>query len=179
MRSAARRTSDARGEKREGVTSRYRLGVTSRCGCGGAGSRSGLAASGLRPITYTITPFGLSATNYTITFVSGTLTVTPATLVITADDVPGRLTYGLISQDQPVFASEYVRYVGEPVAAVAASRHDSYLRNGQGTGHALGQDADMRAARLSAQVALGPCPQGSTDPPTPWKVSGAKPNGAL
>ena len=40
--------------------------------------------------------------------------------VITADDVPGQLTYGLISQDQPVFASEVVRYVGEPVAAVAA-----------------------------------------------------------
>lgn len=29
-----------------------------------------------------------------------------------------------------------------------------------------------------AQVALGPCAPGSTDPPTPWKVSGAKPNGA-
>ena len=40
--------------------------------------------------------------------------------VITADDVPGQLTYGLISQDQPVFASDVVRYVGEPVAAVAA-----------------------------------------------------------
>ncbi len=40
--------------------------------------------------------------------------------VITADDVPGQATYGLISQDQPVFASDVVRYVGEPVAAVAA-----------------------------------------------------------
>lgn len=40
--------------------------------------------------------------------------------IITADDVPGKLTYGLISQDQPVFASDVVRYVGEPVAAVAA-----------------------------------------------------------
>ena len=40
--------------------------------------------------------------------------------VITADDVPGQLTYGLIAHDQPVFASDYVRYVGEPIAAVAA-----------------------------------------------------------
>lgn len=40
--------------------------------------------------------------------------------IITADDVPGQMNYGLISQDQPVFASDVVRYVGEPVAAVAA-----------------------------------------------------------
>ncbi|MFT5977826.1 MAG: CO/xanthine dehydrogenase Mo-binding subunit [Ilumatobacter sp.] len=40
--------------------------------------------------------------------------------IVTAEDVPGQLTYGLISQDQPVFASEVVRYVGEPVAALAA-----------------------------------------------------------
>ena len=40
--------------------------------------------------------------------------------IVTADDVPGQLTYGLISQDQPVFASDVVRYVGEPVAALAA-----------------------------------------------------------
>ena len=40
--------------------------------------------------------------------------------IVTAEDVPGQLTYGLISQDQPVFASDVVRYVGEPVAALAA-----------------------------------------------------------
>ncbi|WP_426338084.1 TonB-dependent receptor [Pseudoduganella sp. S-14] len=40
-------------------------------------------------------------------------------------------------------------------AAVALSKHDSYLRNGQGTGHELGQDRDDRAARLSAKLALG------------------------
>jgi xanthine dehydrogenase D subunit len=48
--------------------------------------------------------------------------------VITADDVPGRLTYGLISQDQPVFASDVVRYVGEPVAAVAADHPETCRR---------------------------------------------------
>jgi len=39
--------------------------------------------------------------------------------IVTAADVPGVPTYGLISQDQPVFARDVVRYVGEPVAAVA------------------------------------------------------------
>ena len=40
--------------------------------------------------------------------------------VITAADVPGRATYGLEHADQPVFASDVIRYQGEPVAAVAA-----------------------------------------------------------
>ena len=48
--------------------------------------------------------------------------------VITATDVPGRLTYGLISHDQPVFADEYVRFEGEPVAAVAADHPETCRR---------------------------------------------------
>jgi xanthine dehydrogenase D subunit len=48
--------------------------------------------------------------------------------IITADDVPGQLTYGLISQDQPVFADGYVRYVGEPIAAVAADHPETCRR---------------------------------------------------
>jgi xanthine dehydrogenase D subunit len=40
--------------------------------------------------------------------------------VLTAADVPGRPTFGLEVPDQPVFASDIVRYHGEPVAAVAA-----------------------------------------------------------
>ncbi|OAA26216.1 xanthine dehydrogenase, molybdenum binding subunit apoprotein [Frankia sp. EI5c] len=40
--------------------------------------------------------------------------------VVTAADVPGVATYGLITADQPVFAATEVRYAGEPVAAVAA-----------------------------------------------------------
>jgi CO/xanthine dehydrogenase Mo-binding subunit len=44
--------------------------------------------------------------------------------VLTAEDVPGRPTYGLEVHDQPVFASEVVRYVGEPIAAVAADHYD-------------------------------------------------------
>jgi xanthine dehydrogenase D subunit len=48
--------------------------------------------------------------------------------VVTADDVPGQLTYGLISSDQPVFAKDVVRYMGEPVAAVAADHPETCRR---------------------------------------------------
>lgn len=44
--------------------------------------------------------------------------------VLTAEDVPGRPTYGLEVPDQPVFAAEVVRYVGEPIAVVAADHPD-------------------------------------------------------
>ncbi len=40
--------------------------------------------------------------------------------VVTAADVTGRATYGVEVPDQPVFASDVVRFHGEPVAAVAA-----------------------------------------------------------
>ena len=48
--------------------------------------------------------------------------------VVTADDVRGAATYGLISADQPVFARDVVRFVGEPVAAVAADHPDTAQR---------------------------------------------------
>ncbi|HEY2997706.1 MAG TPA: xanthine dehydrogenase subunit D [Acidimicrobiales bacterium] len=48
--------------------------------------------------------------------------------VVTAADVPGSATYGLISTDQPVFAGDVVRYVGEPVAAVAADHPETARR---------------------------------------------------
>lgn len=48
--------------------------------------------------------------------------------IITADDVPGKATYGLISSDQPVFARDIVRYMGEPIAAVAADHPETCRR---------------------------------------------------
>ncbi|MFM8530335.1 MAG: molybdopterin cofactor-binding domain-containing protein, partial [Ilumatobacteraceae bacterium] len=50
--------------------------------------------------------------------------------VVTADDVPGEPNYGLIMQDQPVFAAagDHVRYCGEPVAAVAADHPETCRR---------------------------------------------------
>jgi CO/xanthine dehydrogenase Mo-binding subunit len=44
--------------------------------------------------------------------------------VLTHTDVPGRKTYGLEFPDQPVLAIDRVRYVGEPVAIVAADHPD-------------------------------------------------------
>ena len=60
--------------------------------------------------------------------VSGALRIAGVHAVITAKDVPGKATYGLISQDQPVFASDVVRYMGEPVAAVAADHPETARR---------------------------------------------------
>jgi len=52
------------------------------------------------------------------------LTIPGVRAVITHADVPGHATYGLEHADQPVFASDVVRYVGEPLAAVAADHPD-------------------------------------------------------
>jgi xanthine dehydrogenase D subunit len=48
--------------------------------------------------------------------------------IVTAEDIPGKPTYGLIDQDQPVFARDVVRYHGEPVCAVAADHPDTCRR---------------------------------------------------
>ncbi len=48
--------------------------------------------------------------------------------VLTADDVPGEAMYGLEHADQPVFASDVVRFTGEPLAAVAADHPDTARR---------------------------------------------------
>lgn len=48
--------------------------------------------------------------------------------VLTHADVPGRKTYGLEFADQPVLASDRVRYHGEPVAVVAAEQPEQARR---------------------------------------------------
>ena len=48
--------------------------------------------------------------------------------VLTADDVPGRGTFGLEQPDQPVLAGDYVNYWGEPVVVVAAEDQDTARR---------------------------------------------------
>jgi CO/xanthine dehydrogenase Mo-binding subunit len=52
--------------------------------------------------------------------VSEALSLSGVHAVLTHADVPGRKTYGLEFADQPVLAIDRVRYVGEPVAVVAA-----------------------------------------------------------
>jgi len=51
---------------------------------------------------------------------SAALQIPGVAAVVTAADVPGVATFGLIGPDQPVFAATEARYHGEPVAAVAA-----------------------------------------------------------
>ncbi len=51
--------------------------------------------------------------------------------VLTADDVPGDATYGLETPDQPVLARDVVRYMGEPVAIVAADHPETARRAAQ------------------------------------------------
>ena len=60
--------------------------------------------------------------------VTGAWAIDGVATVITADDVPGKNSYGLISSDQPVFAYDVVRYMGEPVAAVAADHPETCRR---------------------------------------------------
>ncbi len=48
--------------------------------------------------------------------------------VLTADDVPGAATYGLEAPDQPVLAADVVRFMGEPVAVVAADHPETARR---------------------------------------------------
>ena len=48
--------------------------------------------------------------------------------VILAEDVPGSPTFGMEHRDQPVFATDVVRYHGEAVAAVAADHPETALR---------------------------------------------------
>jgi xanthine dehydrogenase D subunit len=47
---------------------------------------------------------------------------------LTADDVPGRATFGLEHPDQPVLAVDETRFWGEPVAVVAADDPDTARR---------------------------------------------------
>src|SRR4029453_5483479 len=56
------------------------------------------------------------------------LAIAGVSCVVTADDVPGAATYGLISADQPVFARDGARRVGAPAATVAAAHPNTARR---------------------------------------------------
>ena len=60
--------------------------------------------------------------------VSAALRMPGVRAVITSDDIPGRKTFGLDYPDQPVFAWEVIRYLGEAVAAVAADHPETARR---------------------------------------------------
>ena len=60
--------------------------------------------------------------------VAAALAIPGVAAVLTAADVPGKPTYGLISQDQPVLAEDAVRFCGQPVAIVAADHPETCRR---------------------------------------------------
>jgi CO/xanthine dehydrogenase Mo-binding subunit len=60
--------------------------------------------------------------------VSEAVTMPGVHAVLTHDDVPGAKRYGLEFPDQPVLAFDRVRYVGEPVALVAAEHPEQARR---------------------------------------------------
>ena len=70
--------------------------------------------------------------------------------VITADDVPGKATFGLEHADQPVFARDVVRYQGEPVAAVAADHPELAWRAAQ----AIRVDYEAAEPLVDAEAAI-------------------------
>jgi xanthine dehydrogenase D subunit len=60
--------------------------------------------------------------------VAPALAITGVRAVLTADDVPGSPTFGQERSDQPVLASDEIRFWGEAVAVVAADDHDTARR---------------------------------------------------
>ena len=61
---------------------------------------------------YDVTPSGSTSANYTITFVTGTLSVTRAALTITAD--PSTKVYGQVN---PAFTASYAGFTNNDTAA--------------------------------------------------------------
>lgn len=82
--------------------------------------------------------------------ISAALAMPGVAAVLLAEDVPGRKTYGLDYPDQPVFASEIVRYQGEPLAAVAADHPETARRATE----AIVVDYEVREPIVDTLVAL-------------------------
>ncbi len=84
--------------------------------------------------------------------ISAALALPGVAAVLTHDDVPGRKTYGLEHSDQPVLASDQVRYQGEPVALVAADHPETARR----AIARIKADFTVLSPVTDARVALGP-----------------------
>ncbi len=97
--------------------------------------------------TYAITPGGLASANYAITFVGGTLTVTPAPLTITAD--PATKVYGA---SLPPLTASYAGLVGfdTPASLAAAPK----LATTAGPRSHVGTYAITAAGAASADYAI-------------------------
>jgi len=82
--------------------------------------------------------------------VAGAWAVPGVRAVLGASDVPGSPTFGLEVPDQPVFASDVVRYMGEPVLAVAADHPETARRALQ----AVRIDWEVLEALVDAEAAI-------------------------
>ncbi len=72
--------------------------------------------------------------------------------VLTHEDVPGALHYGLEIRDQPVLAVDEVRYQGEPVAIVAADHPETARR----AAARIGVDYEVLEPVVDAEAAIQP-----------------------
>ncbi|GAA0714353.1 xanthine dehydrogenase subunit D [Dactylosporangium roseum] len=84
--------------------------------------------------------------------VGAALAVPGVSAVLTHEDVPGRKTYGLEVADQPVLAVAEVRFVGEPVAIVAADHPETARR----AAALIAVEYDPMPAVLDAVAAMDP-----------------------
>ena len=84
--------------------------------------------------------------------ITGALQVNGVAAVLSADDVPGRKTFGLESADQPVLADGQVRCQGEPVLIVAADHPETARR----AAAAVTVDYEVLTPVTNAEAALQP-----------------------
>ncbi len=63
--------------------------------------------------------------------------------IFTAKDIPGRNLIGLITKDQPLLAYDKVRFVGDPVALVAARDEKRSQGPGRGGGAVRGSTCHL------------------------------------
>lgn len=91
--------------------------------------------------------------------ISQALTIRGVATVLTAEDVPGHPFYGIKVADQPVLAAHEVRYVGEPVAIVAADHPETARRAVE----AVRVDYELQAPLTDPESALS----GAGDPIDP------------
>src|ERR1700722_13157510 len=84
--------------------------------------------------------------------ISDALTVPGVYAVLTHEDVPGSLFYGLEHKDQPVLAIDRIRYQGEAVALVAADHPETARRAAK----RITVDYEVLAPVTDATAALSP-----------------------
>ena len=93
--------------------------------------------------------------------ISQALTMAGVHAVLTHEDVPGAKTYGLEFPDQPVLASDRVRYYGEPVALVAAE-HPEQARRAAAAIRVVYEELPV-VADMERATEMDPAPRGKAD----------------